>query len=86
LKLPAPVQPGVAQAFAEHEGLQLRLFPLVHQVNVALVGRELLARCLHQFEQPLDADREATGRRRLAAEHFDQRVIAAATANRALRA
>lgn len=71
---------------AEHEGLQLGFLALVHQIDVALVGRKLLARCLHQFEQALDADRETAGWRRLAAEHFHQRVVTAATANRPLRA
>ncbi len=54
---------------------------LVHDVDVALRQRRRRRRAPHQFEHPLDADRETAGRRRLAPEHLDQRIVAPAAAD-----
>jgi hypothetical protein len=52
----------------------------MHQVDVALVRHFRLAGFLHQFQQALDAHGETDGRRRLAAERSDQRIVTAAGA------
>jgi hypothetical protein len=51
-----------------------------------LVGLGLRAGALEREQQPLDPGAEADARRGLAAELLDQAVVAAAAADRALRA
>src|SRR5476649_2818803 len=80
------IEAGVADTLAQHEGLQLRRLALVHEVDVALARLVRLAGFLHQLDQAFDAHRETYGRRWLAAEHLDQRIVTATGADGALRA
>jgi hypothetical protein len=80
------VEAGAAQALGHREGDRAGRLALVDDVDVARRRGLGLAALAHQLEQPLDADREAARRRGLAAEHLDERVVASAAADRALRA
>src|SRR3569833_2381651 len=65
--------------------MHLRRDALVQQIDVALVRDKLLACSLNQLQQALDTLRISARRRGLAAEHFYQRIVPAAAADRALR-
>lgn len=78
-------QARVAQVLA-HPGRQaLRLVALVHDIDLAFGPRLLAGALLPQVQQAFHADGKADRRRGLAAQQFDQPVIAAAAAYRALR-
>lgn len=74
-------QPGIAQRLGELRRTPLRGIALVNQIDLAF-GRGLARRILlPEIEQAFHADGETHRRRGLAAQQFDQAVVAAAAAD-----
>ena len=79
-------QTRVSQGFAQTTGGQFGVAALMRDVHVAIGASDRAARFLHQFDDAFGPHGKTDAGRGLAAQHFDERIVTTAAANRALRA
>ena len=78
------VESAVAQRFAKSSGLEFGFSAEMGDIHIAVGPRHIAARFANELDHALSSHCKANAGRRPASQHFDERIIPSASANRAL--